>query len=1372
MKVCKFLFLLLFWLGFSLSLQAQTDYVFRHLDVSLGFPENQIMSVFYLPDGRLGIRTTASLTFYDGGKCDNYVYTPHSVYNWNYSGACCECIDGNGLIWMKNVGTLSVFDLHSLSYINNVDSLFRAMHVTEPVSDLYVDDNRCFWMVTDSQKVFYYTPGTDRLVEVCASGENNRKNGQICYVAVSGDICRLVYNNGVIRCWDIKQERFVQREDFLVPYMKHRYNDVFIVKTLADGDAWLVSNQCVAYFDAMEQQWMLIPNLDIPSNDMFCALELDSSGNAWVGTSRSGLFVINRKNLSFRSYKTIPLLSGASIENDVISIAVSPHGGSVWLGLYNKGLCYYHPSLNKFSQVNSSVISRIPGNKVWKDDNIRSLLAMPDQTIWVGTQHGLYCYDPETQRVTIPFPELGDVLCRRLYRDSKGRVWIGTFLEGLYCIENNKLKSYKQPKRPLRSDYEYNNIRNLFEDREGNLWVSIYGGLCLFHPETGQFDLLNLRHPELNRFKKSLVVNQTQEGYLVVGSSNGIYCYDPHTDRVWIPTNTLEPDPCFEHSNDNYTCIFPDTRGLMWFGTYNGLNVVDFARRKVYQLSEKQGMFNHVVKNIIEDDNNNIWVSTSNGLCKIELENEDGEAYKFNVISFNSGDGLQRGEYFDLCGCKTNNGVIYFGGVNGFDMFQPDNIVYNTYAAPPVFTGFRLFNTEIKPGDLYKGRVIMDKSIGYVKEIRLKYDENFFTIDFSALNFVNPSKTYYRYQLEGFDADWIESVSTQGGGSATYNNLAPGTYTLHVCSANNDKVWSDRQAEMTIIITPPFWNTLWARIFYALFLAGVLMASYIYLRRQSRIKLQKAKELEAIRQKEELEQMKYRFFTNISHEFRTPLTLIITPLDAIIKKLTDENLKNQLTSVYKNAQQMLGLVNQLLDFRKLEMKGEKLNLQAGFVADVVYPLYVSFQSLAEEKHIDYIFEPCEEQIYMYFDGEKLQKIVNNLLSNAFKFTPNGGSISLRTSKVFEESRYYFLIEVSDSGIGISEEDQKHIFDRFYQVKTPNKSEVGSGIGLHLIREYVNLHGGRIKVDSKLDEGSVFSVYIPTDLTVEEASEDAAKSEKVIRHEMAEANNRQQKPVRQTVLVVEDNHEFRSFLIEQLAEHFRVIDAADGEEGLQKAIQLGADLIVSDVMMPKMDGFEMCKRIKENIQTSHIPIILLSARSTEEVKISGYEAGADSYIAKPFSIDLLLTRIRKLIEQQQKRRESFNKNLEVEPSNITITSIDEQLIKKALECVEKNMGNCEYTVEQLSSDVGMTRMNLYRKLQNITGQTPTEFIRSIRLKRAAQLLKGSQLTILQISDQVGYNSSRAFSKNFKDMFGMLPSQYAELYNEQKREQKDK
>ncbi len=1363
MKHIKTFTLLMCLLCGASSLWAQNDLVFRHLDVNQGFPENSILGLFNMPDGRLGLRTTASISFYDGGECQNYEFSPQSVYNWDYISVSEEMVDSEGRIWMKAVGTLTVFDSRRLKYINNIDSLFRTMHVEEPVSDLYLDRRKNFWFVTKSQTVLYYNKEKDKLTKVCEAGEQVRKNGPVSIVAATDRICRIVYRNGVIRCWDIQQEKFVQREDFLEPVMAGRYTDAILIRPQQDGSVWLATNQYVGHFDPSDCTWRQVPGLQFVPLDICCSLDVDTLGNAWVGTTRGGIFIINGKNLSSRHIPSIPLLDGTTIDNDVIDICVQPNGQGVWLGLYNQGVCYYHRSLDKFTRVNSTSLRRIPNNKVWTDDNIRSLLAMPDGSILVGTQQGLYSYDPKTQRVTNPYPELNGKLCRRLFRDSKGRIWVGTFRNGLYGIEGGKVTHYAQPQQKRVRGFGYDNIRNIFEDRNGNLWVSIFGGLCRFSPESGTFDLLNVRHPELNRFKRTLVATEDPDtGYLIVGSINGLYCYDPRADRAWIPADAVEKDPCYEHSNDNYTCILCDSRGLMWFCTYNGLNIVDPASHRLYKLNERQGMLNHVAKMAIEDDNGDMWVSTSNGLCKIEVSKSTKGDYQFNIVTFNSEDGLQRGEYFDGCACKDSDGVIYFGGVNGFDKFQPDNIIYNGYAAKPILTGFSLFNNEVEVGKPYKGKIILKEAIGFTERVDLNYNENFFTINFSALNFVNPSKTYYAYKLEGFDHDWIEQVSTHGFGAATYNNLNPGTYRFRVRSANNDKVWCAQETTLTIVINPPFWNTIYARAFYVLLGIALVFAAVYYFLRKSEAKIRLEKEREAARQREELEQMKFRFFTNISHEFRTPLSLIITPLEAIIRKLTDENLKAQLTSVYKNAQQMLDLVNQLLDFRKLEMTGEKLNLRAGYVTDFIPSLYTSFQSLAEEKHIHYVFEGCDEPVYMYFDAEKLKKIVNNLLSNAFKFTPNGGDVGLRTAKVTEEGRTYLMIEVSDSGIGISEEEQEHIFERFYQVHS-DKSELGSGIGLHLIREYVKLYDGKLRMQSHLGGGSVFTVYLPTDLTAEEPADGTQKEVASDTDGEEKQPEVTRKANRHTVLVVEDNRDFRNFLVAQLSEEYNVYDAADGEEALQKAAEVGAELIVSDVMMPKMDGFELCKRIKENIETSHIPVILLSARGSEEVKISGYEAGADSYIVKPFSIDLLLTRMRKLIEQQKTRRESFSRSLEVEPSSITITSLDEQLIKRALGCVEKNMDNCDYTVEQLSSDVGMTRMSLYRKLQSIVGQTPTEFIRSIRLKRAAQLLQGSQMTILQISDMVGYNSSRAFSKNFKEMFGMLPSQYAEQYD---------
>ena len=543
------------------------------------------------------------------------------------------------------------------------------------------------------------------------------------------------------------------------------------------------------------------------------------------------------------------------------------------------------------------------------------------------------------------------------------------------------------------------------------------------------------------------------------------------------------------------------------------------------------------------------------------------------------------------------------------------------------------------------------------------------------------------------------------------------------------------------------------------------MAGFIYaLNRRNHRKMVRMQQEEALKQKEELDQMKFRFFTNISHELRTPLTLIITPLDMMIRRISDEAVKKQLGTIYKNAQNLLSLVNQLLDFRKLEMKGEKLHLMNGDMEEFISSAYNNFVPMAVEKHLNFVSQTVHRPLYMFFDSDKVHKIVNNLLSNAFKFTSEGGTVNLILSTEEIEQRNYVRIEVSDTGIGISESDLPYIFNRFYQVGNQGDEKMGSGIGLHLVREYVNIHEGRTTVSSRMDRGSTFVVWLPMDLKPESGDifEEATDEKPDDKEKEASGVLLSADDSRRKVLLVEDNKEFRTFLKEQLEDFYQIVEAADGEEGERCAIDENPDLIISDIMMPKVDGIELCRRIKTNMQTSHIPVILLTARTADDIKINSYEVGADSYMSKPFNFDMLMVRIEKLIEQQEKRKQEFRKNIEVNPSAITITSLDEQLIQKCLEYIEKNMDHPEYGVEELSRDLGMVRMSLYRKLQSITGNTPTDFIRSIRLKRAAQLLQGSQLPIVEIANRVGFSSSSYFAKCFKEMFGVLPKQYAEDY----------
>jgi DNA-binding response OmpR family regulator len=501
--------------------------------------------------------------------------------------------------------------------------------------------------------------------------------------------------------------------------------------------------------------------------------------------------------------------------------------------------------------------------------------------------------------------------------------------------------------------------------------------------------------------------------------------------------------------------------------------------------------------------------------------------------------------------------------------------------------------------------------------------------------------------------------------------------------------------------------------------------------------------------------MKFKFFTNVSHEFRTPLTLILTPLESVLKEIKETALEPRIKLIYRHAKDLQILVNQLLDFRRLEISGEKLNLTFGDIVEFVKQFEDLFGKLAQEKKIMFSIIADNPEIYMHFDNDKLYKVINNLLSNSFKFTPPGGSVTVYLShSINTQNIGRIQLEVTDSGSGISESDLPHIFNRFYQ-----SSEVkgGSGIGLHLVKEYVKLHSGEVIVESEQNKKTTFTVQVPDNLIPE-------KTEQVIHTPIQEVINGQdisaEIALKYKLLVVEDNEDLRGFLVAELSRKYEIIEAADGEAGEVLARLKSPDLIVSDVLMPKMDGLELCKRIKSDLHTSHIPVILLTARSSEEHKLSGYQSGADEYLSKPFNLDILLLRIEKLIEQQNRRKEKFSQKLEVNPKEITITSIDEQLIQKALACIEQNMDNPDYSVQQFSKDLAMDRTVLYKKLHSITGLSPSDFLRSIRLKRAAMFLVKGQYPVAEVAEKVGFNTPKYFTKYFKEAFGVTPSQYAQ------------
>ena len=1349
-RICLLIILMgLLYPGYISS--QESPYVFRQIGVVEGLPDNYVKSVFPIPDGRIGVRSTVLLSLYDGANYSNFPFNIHGEYSIAYNHIIPEqYIDADKRLWMKERKSLRVFDLTTEQYIYNVDSLFQQFGLKDKVADLIIDSEKHCWFLTPGSSVYMYDAETKSIEQVCRNDEFMEYYGGLLGVESHGKYSWMVHQKGAIRCYDLEKKRFVHQLDFLKDQLKP--DDRVVLKILDNGDFWLMWDRGVGYYDVYNKKWNQISGIQLGHYSWFTSMDVDKGGNAWVGTVIDGFYVIDMHNFSITRTLDIPLLSGNTVRNGIQSIYCDRENNSVWIGLYNQGMCYYHPSMNKIVLYNKKMI-----NGDWKGEEIRCMLETSKGEILMGTTQGVYRYEPETKSMNRFYHEFSQKNCRVLYEDSKKRVWVGTYHDGLYCIDHGKVQSYDYPDTDYQNELDFSNIRVMVEDSSGRLWVSIYGGVGLFNPENGQINLLSEQFPELKKYKVANALAIDNQSRLVVGSDNGLYIYDPATNKIWIPEEDGQANSIFNQGSIKYNQILKDHEGTLWFATQYGLSVLTYNGQS-YTLGKEEGL-SKAILNVVEDKNHDIWISTVTSIYKIKVDRR-ADKYSFHVISCLSEDEIRQDDLYSFPSLMTRDNQLFLGLMNGFIAFSPENMIDNQCLNRPLFTSFRLFNVPVVSGETYNGRVLFDKALSYSGEVQLKYDENYITLEFSGLNFPNPSQTSFRYQLEGFDKEWTETLFENGQGRVVYNNLPSGEYIFRVSAAGNDRIWGPESA-FKIVIHPPFWDTLAARIFYAILVILLIFGLIYVINRRNRQKMIRMQEEEALKQKEELDQMKFRFFTNISHELRTPLTLIITPLDMVIRRLTDDAMKKQLNTIYKNAQNLLSLVNQLLDFRKLEMKGERLHLMNGDMEEFIVSAYNNFMPMAVEKHLNFVNQSEHRALYMFFDRDKVHKIVNNLLSNAFKYTPEGGTVDLLLATEEIEGRNYVRISVSDTGIGISESDLPYIFDRFYQVGNEGDEKIGSGIGLHLVREYVNIHGGRIKVDSQIDRGSVFTVWLPMDLKPEpdELPEEIIGTETPDIKEKETTTSTVDDNLKK-LLLVEDNQEFRTFLKEQLEDFYQIIEAADGEEGERKAIEENPNLIISDIMMPKVDGIELCRRIKTNVQTSHIPVILLTARTADDIKINSYEVGADSYMSKPFNFDMLMVRIEKLIEQQEKRKQEFRKNIEVNPSAITITSVDEQLIQKCLEYIEKNMDNPEYGVEELSGDLGMVRMSLYRKLQSITGHTPTDFIRSIRLKRAAQLLQGSQLPIVEIANRVGFSSPSYFSKCFREMFGMLPKQYAE------------
>jgi signal transduction histidine kinase/DNA-binding response OmpR family regulator len=873
-----------------------------------------------------------------------------------------------------------------------------------------------------------------------------------------------------------------------------------------------------------------------------------------------------------------------------------------------------------------------------------------------------------------------------------------------------------------------NNVRSLLVDRSGTLWVGTWAdGLHQFDEQSGKF----------KRF--------------VHDAGN------PHSV-----------------ANNFIRAIYEDCAGRLWIGTDGGLDELDRATKQFKHYTEKDGLPNNKIWGILEDDRGRLWLSTNNGISCFDPKASTNSAFKnYTVRDGLSHQEFNRGAYF-----KSNNGEMFFGGMNGVTAFHPDGIGDNPFVPPVVITACKRYNT-----DDAEGIAIVERGISARQEIKFSYKDNIISFEFAALNFRNSEQNQYAYKLEGYREQWIQLGAHR---EATFTNLDPGEYVLRVKGSNNDGVWNEEGASLKIIITPPWWRTWWAYALYGVIFFGLLYGLRRY--ETSRQQFKHRAELEHVQAEKlhELNHLKSRFFANISHEFRTPLTLIMGQVEALHSDETAESKKAKLAMAARNAQKLLTLINQLLDLSKFEAGQMTLRASQQNIVPLLKHLTATFESWAAQKKIALQFETSQDDVPVRFERDKIEKVMYNLLSNALKFTPEGGKVSVQLAVLSDQLSVIshqlpvkklmaddcLLITIRDSGIGIPHDRLPYIFDRFYQVDSSQTREYeGTGIGLALVQELVQLHGGGISVESAVGFGTTFVISLPLgnahlkpeQMVVSEqlsvnSDQLSVTSEQLSVFSTAQPATSGQQPASSSdfILIVEDNADMRAFIGESLQDGYRILQAANGEEGFVKAQEYLPDLIITDVMMPRVDGYEMTRRIRQDQVTCHIPIIMLTAKAAEEDKLEGLERGVDAYLTKPFNKKELQIRVRKLIELRRLLRQQTGTKAVLAPSKIEATSLDQQFLQRIQEIIEENLENEDFSVDDLAAKAGVGQRQLQRKLKALTDSSPQQCIRSMRLQRARQLLEQGAGTVSEIAFRLCYGTVAAFSEAFREEFGEPPS----------------
>ena len=1365
-------YIFVFFFLFSGQVFAQQPLI-RHLTIDDGLSQNAVYSIIQDKQGFMWFGTKDGLNRFDGRSFVVYQHNPFDSTTISDAFVMKLLEDSNGRIWTGSIsGDINILHTDTDFFCEvPMENEWGERAITNEITDLIEAPDGSVWIATKGDGLFnvkvtsevgcnydyehfLHNPANNSSLYSNRVGNLLFDENQTFWVGTEEGLNRFNESNG-----SFIRTRFTTKHPD-APYITgdHKITSMHIDRA---GQFWIGVQSGLVKFNRSTGNYEFFPNqyevIEYGWGSVNRISE-DNNGNLWLGTV-AGLMMFNPTTEQYSYYRHDPL-NPRSLSHNIISSLLIDRTNILWAGTSGLGINILDFNANRFPTLSRTPqpSSRITGF------SIRSILEDNAGDVWISADV-LYRWNRETGELfsfetdSDLVQNFGNANAYSIVQASNGFLWFAS-TEGLFrynpITNQSRLYSHSPGREAGLLQQEVNAV---FEDKTGSIWVATHSHFSkLIDEQSGTFNHYKFNSSEYSIGIARPVIYQDLDGVFWIGTADGLVRFDAVNESyTTFKNNPVEPASL---SNNHIKSILEDPEQpetYLWIGTSGGLNKFNYRTGEFKHYNVNDGLPNEVIYGVLPDNDGNLWLSTNKGLSRFNPESE-------TFRNFDVFDGLQSNEFNTGAFFRSESGELFFGGIQGLNYFHPEEIKDNPFQPPIVLTGLKTGDREIS----YKSNPdILDAAVSVAEQVTLSYKDDVLTFNFAALDYAAPEKNQYLYKLDGYNDNWISSGNL---GSATYTNLPHGEYIFRVKGSNNDGVWNDDGLALAVTITPPFWRTIWAYLIYGL----LFFIGFYSLRRYelNRFNLKNQLKLERVQTDSlrKLDHLKSDFFANISHEFRTPLTLIIGHIDNVLEEDIDTTTRQKLNLATKNANRLLSLINQLLDLSKLEAGKMTVETSMSNIVPFLKSLLYSFESLAASRNISLKFLANNTPITVPFDADKLERVFFNLISNAIKFTEPGGSVTMST-EITDNGRA--CITVADTGIGISESRLPYIFDRFYQVDSSStRNYEGSGIGLAIVNEFIKLHNGSISVESTRADmasgkksGTTFKIYLPlaklnegeTVSAIEKEPSILKKSPEI--HTPGNVQNLLNYSINKEILLLaEDNAEVRAFIREQLENDYWVIEASNGKEALRLSEKEIPDLIISDLMMPEMDGMEFCKKLRLNEKTSHIPVIMLTAKASHDSKLESLESGIDAFVTKPFKVKELKLRVRKLIEQRKKLREQFSTSAFLESNTASVADVDREFLAKTVRLIEKSFHDENFKVSELATSLNMSTSQFNRKLHGLAGQSPVQFIISVRLQRASSLLKTSDKTISEIAYEVGYSDQAYFSRVFKKEFGISPSEF--------------